>query len=78
MIDLLAHLPGLVSQPNPETEEHEPLINELSFACVSAQSEDECQAIILRIMIGRGYWPLGTRWFDKVGWTFPSPAEKAS
>ena len=55
--------PGLRYQPKPGTPECNQLESELAFAIDDHVDETPEMAArtVLRFMIGRGFWPLGTR-----------------
>lgn len=61
MIDKLAHFPGLVDQPRLDTPEGDQMERELNFAMQPCEDVECCYRVVLRFMVGRGYWPLGTR-----------------
>lgn len=66
MGDRLAHLPGLTPQPSLRSEGHRQLENELAFAIENMDPDDSKEGrkavsrLLLKIMVSRGYWPLGT------------------
>lgn len=59
--DLLRMLPGLTPQPEPGTPAGEQMIAELAFALADVEGHEAIAATILRFMLRRGYWPLGTK-----------------
>jgi hypothetical protein len=61
-VDTLKDLAGLADQPMPETPEFEQMERELCFAIANeGDSITDAHRAVLKFMIGRGYWPLGTR-----------------
>lgn len=69
-VDVLAHLPGLAPAPKPGTPECDRLEREIAFAGAECETNVEYYAVILKIMVSRAYWSLGTRW-DGRRWVFP-------
>lgn len=65
MRDKLTDYPGLTPQPMPGTPECDRLQAELEFAI---EDVGDPHKAVLRFMIGRGYWPLGTKLKVKKGW----------
>lgn len=61
--DRLATIPGLAPQPHPESPENEQLQREIEFVISGAEDggREAIARAILRFMLRRGYWPLGTR-----------------
>ena len=72
--DLLAGWQGLEAAPRPGTSACDQLIDELCFALNGVETVVAARARVLRFMIGRGFWPLGTRWDQQAGWVFPTRA----
>jgi len=61
MRDKLAAMPGLTPHPYPGTPEHDALEAQLAFAIEDrGNTREAAEATIIRFMVGRGYWPLGT------------------
>lgn len=67
MIDRLSGYPGLNEHPEPGTSEFSQLRTELEFMLAEKGCEKgmdgrkETARHLLRFMVGRGYWPLGTQ-----------------
>lgn len=67
MRDKLASLPGLKEQPPIGSPGHAQLEDELTFAisCADPDNSKEGREVaaraVLRFMVARGYWPLGTQ-----------------
>lgn len=60
--DALAAYPGLNRQPAPGEPGFQQLCDELTFAMAGCETEAQCQAVMVRLMVKRGFWPLGTRY----------------
>lgn len=76
--DVLADYPGLERQPAPDEPGFDELILELEFAIADggANTPEEMGAVVRRVMVSRGFWPLGTRLAVKgqgCDFVFPTP-----
>lgn len=67
MRDKLSNYAGLNPQPAPDTSEFKTLLSEIEFMLLdkdcdhSKEGRKAMSRHLLQFMVGRGFWPLGTR-----------------